>query len=456
MLKKINRILTKGLVIAVAIAPLNVWAKEEVAQFVSPSLWALEEFVDAEAYGVLPKDWYIGLRNPITEESFKYILEGVDFKLSALGVKKIEQSKVVEIPKALTRGNVLMSLHQQLLQYNWDEKIDLQEKEPLEWMKTSGILKGDTKGENLDRECTLEEALSFATRLIEELYAQYDKGAKGLVWEAINGENKVYLVGTVHMGNSFLYPFHKSLDEKFKASEVVAFEVDFNNQEDMQYLQEQQFLTDGTTLKDYVSEQVYVQTLEAFKSLGLTEEQVNSYKPMTLVNVMTVLSAQEEPTSELPLPVLDIYLQSKAYATGKEVVELEGIRYQTDFLYNAPMETQVMMLEDTIKEIQKEENTEQTSAEIINGWLKLWAAGEEEAFEKSFPKNEKTGVQAMDDFNEELFDKRDKHMTEKVVEMLNNEKGKTYMVVVGAGHMIGETGIVKGLQDLGYTVVPCK
>lgn len=35
----------------------------------------------------------------------------------------------------------------------------------------------------------------------------------------------------------------------------------------------------------------------------------------------------------------------------------------------------------------------------------------------SLRENEKIGIQVMDDFNEEVFDKRDKYITEKVVEI---------------------------------------
>lgn len=448
---KIKKSIAKLVVVTVVSMPISLWANTEqnLPQMVPPSNWALDALIDGEAYGILTKDYTTGLRLPITTSSFESILKGMELKIEALGLSTGEGEIYKELPKELTREVVLMTLYDVLSRYDLPHEMKIKEESPMEWMQSRKYVQGDGKGLNLEKLCTLEEMLTFTTRIIEDCYEVSNQGAKGLIWEATNGNNTVYLLGTVHMGQSSLYPIHKSLMKAFAQSDAIAFEVDFNNQEDLVYLMEQQMFTDGTTLKDYVSSEVYAQTVEKIVPLGLTEEQINRYKPMTLANLMTVSAAQEEQTGELPLPVLDVYFQSKTYVNQKELIELEGIRYQTDFLYNAPMDTQVFMLEDALKGIEYEQETDTST---LNEWLVLWANGDEVSFEKSFHKNEQTGIEMIDKFNEELFDKRDQNMTKKVVEMLNNTTGKTYMVIVGAGHMTGETGIVKSLQDLGYTV----
>ena len=46
-----------------------------------------------------------------------------------------------------------------------------------------------------------------------------------------------------------------------------------------------------------------------------------------------------------------------------------------------------------------------------------------------------------------LFDSRNNDMTRKVAAMLDS--GGTWFVVVGAGHLVGDTGIVQQLADSG-------
>ena len=47
---------------------------------------------------------------------------------------------------------------------------------------------------------------------------------------------------------------------------------------------------------------------------------------------------------------------------------------------------------------------------------------------------------------------RDPGMIAYADEYLKREGSHTGLLVVGAGHMVGETGVVQGLKDLGYTV----
>ncbi len=49
-----------------------------------------------------------------------------------------------------------------------------------------------------------------------------------------------------------------------------------------------------------------------------------------------------------------------------------------------------------------------------------------------------------------LFDDRNAKMFEKIEKYLNADK--TFFVVVGAGHVVGRTGIVRLLRDKGLTV----
>ena len=51
---------------------------------------------------------------------------------------------------------------------------------------------------------------------------------------------------------------------------------------------------------------------------------------------------------------------------------------------------------------------------------------------------------------EKVFYERNDAMTQKIEKFL--ETGKTYFVAVGAGHLVGERGIVQQLRRKNYTV----
>ena len=57
-----------------------------------------------------------------------------------------------------------------------------------------------------------------------------------------------------------------------------------------------------------------------------------------------------------------------------------------------------------------------------------------------------------DELNSKLFTDRDPGMIQYAADYLSQEGSHTGLMVVGAGHMVGDTGIVQGLIDQGYTV----
>lgn len=79
-----------------------------------------------------------------------------------------------------------------------------------------------------------------------------------------------------------------------------------------------------------------------------------------------------------------------------------------------------------------------------------WKKGDADTIEEEILKSALKENPEMKPFFEKLFDERNVKMAEKVGGYL---KGKgSYYVVVGAGHLLGEKGIVKLLQKQGFTV----
>ena len=120
-----------------------------------------------------------------------------------------------------------------------------------------GVVQGDGAGLARERTCTYQEAMVMANRLILAIYDQQDAGSKGLLWKATNGDNTLYLLGTIHLDRDNVYPLHKSLRDAIQASEEVIFELDLNDQEGIALLQSLQTYQDGTTLADHISPELY-------------------------------------------------------------------------------------------------------------------------------------------------------------------------------------------------------
>ena len=95
-------------------------------------------------------------------------------------------------------------------------------------------------------------------------------------------------------------------------------------------------------------------------------------------------------------------------------------------------------------------DTVSSGVEDISRWVEWWKSGDAASFAAAYGKDEV--LRAADELDERLLLRRDPGMIEYADRYLSAEGPRTGILVVGAAHMIGETGVVRGLQALGYTV----
>lgn len=60
------------------------------------------------------------------------------------------------------------------------------------------------------------------------------------------------------------------------------------------------------------------------------------------------------------------------------------------------------------------------------------------------------------EYSKIIIDDRNKNMTDKIEQYLNGKDNKTYFVIAGCAHYIGDKGIINELKDKGYEVVQIK
>lgn len=449
--KKSSKWVATGLLIIAMMLTtvLPVWAIEGQIADISP--WAVSDLNEGEKYGIYPMEWYYeDFRAEVSQERLEVLLEKTADKIAATGVETKEDFLPVPYKGEGTRGDVIIRLFNVLAQYGLTG-----EKTPVEYMQERGILQGTSKGLELDNICTTEQAVILATRLVADTYNQLDAGAKGLAWKVENDGNIVYLLGSIHVGSSDLYPLNQRLLKAFYESDVLVVEANILNQDDgMDYYIANALYWDGTTLADVVSEEVYDKLITVLEVYGLPVEEFAVFKPWSIANTLQVLSMTNSGSAEQGAESanlgIDMYFLLNAFLTQKPVFELEGMKYQVDLFEGLSAEFQEEYLEailDSILHPQDEETT--TSADLLNEWLTLWKKGDIEGFTNSFaPATEETE----NELTTMLFGKRDKDMAEKIIMMLESEQKGTYFVVVGAGHLTIENSVLDHLTEMGYEV----
>ena len=452
-----KKLLTLLLALGLLGSTVPVLAAEEPQAEPIPA-WAYGEVADIYAMGLAGDEIYTDHSKPVTQEQLDKMTQVAADKLALLGVE--QRSNAGSFVLDTTRGGVLNALYMEALPYAF-AGVDAG---PVEFLSSLGVVHGDGADLALDRPCTLLEAACFADRMILALYDQQNAGSLGLLWKAEGNGNTLYLLGSIHTDRGNLYPFHKQLRDIITGVELAAFELDFNSQEGIDEFTAMQVYSDGTTLKDHIDPELYQEVVKALTSLGTPEEQVAQFKPWALANTFTALSMLDETSSDNAM-ALDLYVSAKASNLGTQVEGIETYAFQGKIFDDLSDEYQENYLAmtlsmylgmDAAEGLSDEEKAEYEAAlkeqdEAVDRWMEQWKTRDTEAFANDYPKDV-IQSNTTDELNSKLFEGRDPNMIAWADRYLKQSGAHTGLMTVGAGHMIGKTGVVQGLKDLGYTV----
>lgn len=449
----VTKLLALTLALSLALAPCALAAGEE-ERVQLPAAWAVEELADSYALGLVDNEYTTYIEDPVSDEALATMCAVVSGKLALLGRAAAEASEdglVVDT----TRGGVMNALYQAASDWEFGVEAD----DAVGYLTALGVVHGNEGGDlMLDRVCSYQEAMVMANRLVLALYDRCGAGAKGLLWKATNGDVTLYLLGTIHVDRDNVYPFHKTLRDVILSAEKVYFELDFNDQEGLAQFALMQIYTDGTTLKDHIDADLYDRTVALFAQLGMTEEQTAAYKPWVLTQTLSNLTAQDDSTANAM--AVDSYVNAKAVNHGTPVAGVETYALQGGIFDGLSMDYQIQNLDAMITVMEGVLSGDEMDPEIdqaleaqeqqFTAMMSAWKTGDWQALARTYDKE--SIVNSTDELSSKLFTGRDPGMVAAAKAILEEEGAHTYLMAVGAGHMLTPGGIVPELRAMGYTV----
>lgn len=266
-------------------------------------------------------------------------------------------------------------------------------------------------------------------------------GGRGFMWEVESNGNTVYLVGSMHIADDSFYPLREEFEEAFAEADYLGVEIDISKAADeaqQKLILDLGSYQDGTTLKDHVSSETYTKLGDILKKNGLEPNALDAFKPWvaesTLASLKSTTAGYEASAG------VDLYFIQKAIERKLPIIELESY------------ESQLGMFNDFSKELQEETlkatlDNFDVLDDSVNQMAEMWKTGNDEQLlelTNSFSDNE--------EYNKAMLIDRNIGMADKIDGYLKSDKKEEYFIVVGAAHYLGEHGIVKLLEDKGYTV----
>jgi len=295
----------------------------------------------------------------------------------------------------------------------------------------------------------MKKYLVFVTYLLVFFSAQSTVNAaqdKAFFWQTTRGNVTVYLMGSIHFADQSFYPLRPEIEAAYNRSQFLVVELDINKTDSGAFnkiLLEKGVYTDGSTIKDAISNETWLQLRQQLTGLNISYDSVKNYKPGILVLTLTAVQVMQMGFE--PQLGIDMHFLLKAAQTKKQVIELETLTQQVNLFLDIPDGD--LLLKESLYSLQGSEL-------LMTEMVQFWKQGDDAKMNKLLFEDAVDEYPAFAKIYDQLFYDRNQQMTIKIEQMLKNKTAEktSYFVVVGSGHMMGDRGIVQKLKDKGFQV----
>ena len=282
--------------------------------------------------------------------------------------------------------------------------------------------------------CTLAIALSVSP-------AAGQAPARHFLWTVTApGAPPSYLMGSLHVLTADYYPLSDPIEKAFASSTVLITEADIDevsNPATLMSLMGKAMLSDGRTLDQVVSADLYKQVIERADKAGLPRMAVQRMKPWLVALLLTAPALQA--AGFKAEHGVDKHFFDRAKKAGNERRALETVAFQFDRMDEMSATEQEALLRSTLEDLD-------TQTGNVKAMAEAWAKGDAQQLEKLLLSSMKTSP---DLYKRMLVDRNANWVA--AVETCITEKTSCF-VVVGAAHLVGPDSLVAMLQKKGYKV----
>ncbi|HZU30243.1 MAG TPA: TraB/GumN family protein [Candidatus Angelobacter sp.] len=260
------------------------------------------------------------------------------------------------------------------------------------------------------------------------------------MWKASSPTATVYLLGSIHVGDSSMYPLPKEAESAFAAAKVLTVEINVKNVDQskvMATVQQYGLYSGDDNLTNHLSPETAAALNDYCTRHNVPRTGMEKLKPWLVAVTLAAMAWQQ--AGEDPALGIDVHFLDES-KPPQRIDELETMESQFSIFANATEAEQQSMLTSVLKQGDK-------MKEMIQRVQAAYISGDAEALQKILDEESDTGSKTL---NRKLLDDRNQAMIGKLVSYLQGKD--PVFVVVGAAHIIGDKGLAKLLRDKGYKV----
>lgn len=272
-----------------------------------------------------------------------------------------------------------------------------------------------------------------------------------LLWKISGKDAKgdSYLFGTHHIAPVSLIDTTPGLKDAMAGVDAVYGEIDMS---EMTSPSAQQVImsaamapADSTVTKLLTAEQIdsVNAVLGKYTNGMLKLDQLAMFKPRMIDTQLGMLQTMVAFPEFNGQEQLDNTIQLKCRELGKNIKGFETLEQQMNLLMSGSMTEQAS---DLMESVRKDSEAAEKARKLANAYMSADINTIENMFlDPDLGMDEKSRKMLIDDRNADWL--------KQLSSILPSE---SVFIAVGAGHLIGDTGLIKELQKAGYTVTPVK
>ncbi|RYZ49312.1 MAG: TraB/GumN family protein [Proteobacteria bacterium] len=259
------------------------------------------------------------------------------------------------------------------------------------------------------------------------------KARQSFLWEAKKGEERLTLVGTMHIG---ITPddMDPKLWNQLQTADVVIIETDIGGMNPKE-LHSYMTLPPSEDLRGILGSKPFDRLSEIIAKSGsaLPEAQLLRMTPLAAGTLLLQVQAKADQEIAAGQVSIDQVIFERAQEMGKTTRTLETNREQLDTLKTVFDKVAIVkMLEEWDEETSNYEDMKNA-----------FKTGDSETLDSML-------AEIPEEVRAELLDKRNANWIKKLPSLQKNHT----LIAVGAAHYAGKRGLLKLLRDKGYTIKP--
>ncbi len=270
--------------------------------------------------------------------------------------------------------------------------------------------------------------------------AATDAAPKPAIWKVADVGTTVYLFGTVHVLPPTLTWHSPAVDKALNEANAVYFETDTDVDPEVfrEILQRLGMYDPAERLSDRLSKQDFERLKAALIKLDLPLVAVESMRPWyagIVISEAVVRRAGYDVSSGV-----ESVLRPAAQGAGKDIRFLETLEEQLAAFATLAEEIQVRFLISGLAEI---DGAGKELGDLINAWK----SGDVDALNQLLIVDD---LDAIPELYNALLKHRNANWAPEIDKLMKSETG-TFLVAVGAAHLVGKDSVLEMLKPMGYT-----